>query len=169
MLTPFPMLLKSQLQTRKKAILLGIFSLGIFITIIQIVRISTIKSLSNAIDSSSLIMWSMVENNLGIIVASIAPLSPLVRSFREKPSSNRSKQTRGRGVSYALQSVTNGNRDRDGHIALGSGHDMDGKSELNRVVVSGGEIDNSSEEFIFSNSDHQIYQKTEITVTQEAV
>jgi hypothetical protein len=167
MLTPFPMLLKSQLQTRKKIIILGLFSLGTFITIIQIIRILTIKSLSNAIDSSHLIMWSMVENNLGIIVASIPPLSPLIRSIREKSSANRSKRGTGtRGTPYALQTIGSSNRDRDGHMILGSGNDIDGKDHSS-VVVSGGHMDNSSEEFIFPRSDHRIYQKTEVTITKE--
>jgi len=145
MLTPFPMLLKSQLQTRKKIIILGLFSLGTFITIIQIIRILTIKSLSNAIDSSHL----------------------LIRSIREKSSANRSKRGTGtRGTPYALQTIGSSNRDRDGHMILGSGNDIDGKDHSS-VVVSGGHMDNSSEEFIFPRSDHRIYQKTEVTITKE--
>lgn len=176
MLAPFPMLLKSQLQTRKKVIILGLFSLGIFITIIQIVRILTIKSLSNSIDSGPLIMWSMVENNLGIIVASIPPLSPLVRAFREATSYNRSNKGRNgsRGLSYAMHTMNGPARDRDGHMHLGSGNDIDTKDN-SMVVVSGGQMDNSSEEFIFQNStshvgigDRSIYQKTEITITAES-
>ncbi len=160
------MLLKSQLQPRKKAIILGLFSLGIFITIIQIIRILTIKALTTAIDSSQLIMWSMVENNLGMIVASIPPLSPLVRSFKERSSADRSKQGKGsRGMSYALQTIGNGNRDRNGHVVLGSGHDNDSKDH--NVVISGGQMDNGSEEYIFQTSEQGIYQKTEITITQE--
>ncbi|KAL3426781.1 integral membrane protein [Phlyctema vagabunda] len=180
MLTPFPMLLKAQIQPKKKIVLLGIFSLGTFVTVIQIIRILTIKSLANYIDSSQLIMWSMVENNLGIIVASIPPLSPLIRSFREHTSSGRSKGKSSRGLSYGLQSMKPG---ANGHVVLGSGNDMrsgahDGMpdyKENSTVVVAAADPDNSSEEFIFPNSNHhhhqrqnQIYQKTEITVSREA-
>ncbi|KIM93489.1 hypothetical protein OIDMADRAFT_96199, partial [Oidiodendron maius Zn] len=84
--TPYPMLIQAKLPLRKKAILICIFSLGIFITIIQIIRILTIKSLSNYLDSSKLILWSMVENNLGIIVASIPALAPLFKSLLDKTS-----------------------------------------------------------------------------------
>jgi hypothetical protein len=35
MMLPFPVLLKSHIQTRKKLILLGLFGLGIFITVIR--------------------------------------------------------------------------------------------------------------------------------------
>lgn len=69
-------------------------------------------------------------------------------------------------MSYALQSMTHGtNRERDGHVVLGSGNDEDVKD--NMVVVSRGRLDNSSEEFIFSNSEEGIHQKTEITITAE--
>jgi hypothetical protein len=96
MILPFPVLLKTQIPVKKKVILFGLFSLGTFITIIQIIRIQTTHSLANYLDSSSLIMWSMVENNLGIIIASIPPLSPLVRSWREKTTKGSSG-----GASYA--------------------------------------------------------------------
>ena len=64
--TPIPLLLNSRLPTRQKVVLIGLFTLGFFITICQLIRILTIKSLKNYIDSSMLIMWSMVELNLGV-------------------------------------------------------------------------------------------------------
>lgn len=64
--TPIPLLANSQLPNRKKIVLIGLFTLGFFITICQLVRIVTIKNLKNYIDSSMLIMWSMVELNLGV-------------------------------------------------------------------------------------------------------
>lgn len=67
MLLPFPVLLRSHIQKRKKLVLLGLLGLGVFITIIQVIRIRTIKNLANYLDSASLIMWSTVENNMGII------------------------------------------------------------------------------------------------------
>ena len=69
MFLPFPMLVRSHIQKRKKIALLGLLALGTFITIIQVIRIRTVKNLANYLDSGSLIMWSAVENNLGIIVA----------------------------------------------------------------------------------------------------
>lgn len=113
MSTPFPMLVKAKLPRRKKVIIIGIFSLGIFITVIQIIRILTIKSLSNYLDSSQLIMWSMVENNLGIIVGSIPALAPLFRSVLDKSSNKSSSQHFAPGQSpYSLHNIcrTKGNR-----------------------------------------------------------
>ena len=98
MFLPFPVLVKSHIQKRKKFVLLGLLALGTFITIIQIFRIQTVSNLSNYLDSSSLIMWSTIENNLGIVVASIPTLAPLFKYFMEKTqksslgnSGNRSK------------------------------------------------------------------------------
>src|SRR6478752_8213963 len=125
MMLPFPTLLKLQMPNRKKVVLLGLFAMGIFISIIQIVRIQTIKSLSNLLDSAALIKWSMVENNLGIIVACVPTLAPLVRYFSEQSrvgSRSRSKSQNNSG--YALQSTYRKNLSRrSGLQPLGSGVD----------------------------------------------
>ncbi|KAK3902459.1 hypothetical protein C8A05DRAFT_44114 [Staphylotrichum tortipilum] len=89
MLLPFPVLLKSRIQRRKKLILLGLFGLGVFITVIQIIRIQTVKQLVNYVDSAPLILWSTVENNLGIVVANVPTLAPLVKYYNERGSSGR--------------------------------------------------------------------------------
>jgi hypothetical protein len=93
MLLPFPILINSQIQKRKKIALLGLFALGTFITVIQVFRLRTIGSLSNYLDSSSLIMWSTVENNLGIIVACIPTLAPLFKYFAEKTQKSSTANT----------------------------------------------------------------------------
>lgn len=56
MLLPFPILLNSQIQNRKKAVLLGLFTLGIFITIIQMTRIQTVRRLISYTDSVPVIL-----------------------------------------------------------------------------------------------------------------
>lgn len=156
MLTPFPMLLKSHLPTRKKVALLGIFSLGSFVTAIQIIRILTIKSLANYIDSSKLIMWSMVENNLGIMAASIPPLAPLFRSFRDKSSKGNSRTPMpGRASSYILQSMR---PNKDGLLELGRGNDG---SQSYSNTITGGTTHNNSDELL---RDSTIMRTTEVTV-----
>jgi hypothetical protein len=117
MLLPFPILLKSHIQTRRKLILLGLFGLGVFITVIQIIRIQTVKKLANYIDSAPLILWSTVENNLGIIVANVPTLAPLVKYYNERGS-------RG-GAGY---NNTSGNAKR-----TGGGTGMNGQSGAGNV------------------------------------
>ncbi|KAH8652521.1 hypothetical protein BX600DRAFT_527839 [Xylariales sp. PMI_506] len=125
---PFPVLVRSQIQIRRKVVLLGLFALGLFITVIQIVRIQTIKSLANYLDSGGLIMWSTVENNLGIIVTSVPTLAPLIKYFSEKSRAGESATAgasayggRGGSGSYALRSWRAGRNDAQ---FLGAGVDI---------------------------------------------
>jgi hypothetical protein len=160
MLLPFPVLVKSHIQKRKKLALLGLLGLGIFITIIQVIRIQTVKNLANYLDSASLIMWSTVENNLGIIVASIPTLAPLFKYYAEKSqkssTAKSASQSRSRSRSlYALKSMRS---TRQGSIPLGSGvyHET-------RVT---GPFENGSAEFILGDVG-VIKKKTEVTVTSD--
>lgn len=169
MILPFPVLLKTQIPMKKKLILTGLFSLGTFITVIQIIRIQTIHSLANYLDSSSLIMWSMVENNLGIIIASIPPLSPLIRSWHEKTTKGSSGGGGRGGSSYAMGSL------KDGRLRLGSQNDrgMRGGEEgkiLSSTTVKIGSFrgaDNSSEEYIIDHSKEGIRATTEVRVERD--
>ena len=44
------------------------FALGFFVTIIQIIRIFSVKNLKNVTDSQGLIVWSVVEVSLGVYI-----------------------------------------------------------------------------------------------------
>ncbi|RMZ70972.1 integral membrane [Pyrenophora seminiperda CCB06] len=110
MFLPFPILLKSRIQKRKKFALLGLLALGTFITIIQIIRIQTISNLSNYLDSGGLIMWSTIENNLGIIVASIPTLAPLFKYFVEKTTQKSSSGTTSKNRSKSTYTATKSKR-----------------------------------------------------------
>jgi hypothetical protein len=153
MLLPFPVLLQSQIQNRKKVVLLGLLALGTFITIIQVIRIRTVRNLANYLDSSSLIMWSAVENNMGIIVASIPTLAPLFKYFADKTrkSSSGNSGYRSRPSLYVLKSRT-----RQGSIPLGSaGH---------HTSHVRGPSEGESEEYILGDVAH-ITRKTEVTIS----
>ncbi|KAK8007805.1 hypothetical protein PG989_001795 [Apiospora arundinis] len=62
MFLPFPTLWQSRIQKRRKAVLLGLFATGLFITVIQI---------------------SYIEANLAIVVVCVPTLSPLATYFAE--------------------------------------------------------------------------------------
>ncbi|ROV95308.1 hypothetical protein VSDG_06001 [Cytospora chrysosperma] len=83
MLLPLPTFIQTQIPIRKKVIIVGLFTLGIFITVVQIIRFHSIKTLVNLVDSANPITWSIVEGNLGIITTCIPTLAPLVRYFSE--------------------------------------------------------------------------------------
>ncbi|KAI1468065.1 MFS general substrate transporter [Daldinia caldariorum] len=96
---PLPVLTSMRLPRRQKIILIFTFALGIFVTIVDVVRIyyleqaitqvsATVSSNPEATfgDSSQFawnasfsLMWSAVEVNVGIICACIPTLKPLVR------------------------------------------------------------------------------------------
>lgn len=129
-------------------------------------------------------MWSMVENNLGIIIASLPPLSPLVKGLKNA-SSNRSYGVDGsvkKGSSYALGSLSNksGLNGRRGSIPLrshpeGIEGDSD-KFESRTTVRAGARVahgnnfsgDNSSEEYII-NGREGIMAVTEVVVSSDTM
>lgn len=81
---PFPVLKQLQLDVRKKVGLGVLFGLGIFVTIVQIMRIQTIASLKTYTGSQKPIMWSMVEIHVGVIISCIPTYTPLLRTVRSK-------------------------------------------------------------------------------------
>lgn len=175
MLLPFPVLSSLQLPTKKKVVLSLLFGLGIFVTIIQIIRIQTIKSLKNYIDSSLLIMWSMVENNIGVIITCVPTLSPLLKSWREKTGS-------GRTTGYANDSkyIHGTSKRHTQHITLKSidpesGRTYDGRQVTSTIVVGQNETDSnfrgdvSSEDLIIQDlkGPYSIRATTKVTVTSD--
>lgn len=91
---PIPVLTGMRLPLRQKIILVATFALGIFVTIVDIVRIYFLQEtvlkkhvlvieLGMEVDlawsSSTAFMWSVVEVNVGIICACIPQLKPLFR------------------------------------------------------------------------------------------
>ncbi|KAJ8117658.1 hypothetical protein OPT61_g1199 [Boeremia exigua] len=157
MLLPFPVLLSSQIQKRKKLVLLGLLALGVFITIIQVVRIQTVKNLANYLDSANLIMWSAVENNMGIIVASIPTLAPLFKYFAEKTQKGSTAHSASHSRSlYTLKPRRGRN---EGSFPISSGVDQ-------RTHIYGPGDRGGSEELILGDI-AAITKKTEVTISAE--
>jgi hypothetical protein len=156
MLLPFPVLVKSHIQKRKKFALLGLLALGVFITIIQVIRIQTVKSLSNYLDSASLIMWSTVENNLGIIVASIPTLAPLFKYYAEKSQKSSAAKSTNQSRSRSLYALKSMRSTKQNSIPLGSG--IDHAPHIDR------HFENGSAEFILGDVG-AITKRTEVTVS----
>ncbi|KAJ0109698.1 hypothetical protein N8I77_007621 [Diaporthe amygdali] len=162
MILPFPVLMSLKMQNRRKVVLLGLFGLGVFITIIQIIRIQTVKRLVVYTDSAPLIMWSAVEANLGVIVASVPCLSPLIKYFRERSTTGSKGKSGGTGhlvgSQYALRTWKSTNNARDTHLGgSGSGH----RAKAEASVVRN---NTDSTEYILEPT--KIMAKTEITVTR---
>ncbi|KAL2003384.1 hypothetical protein VTN02DRAFT_4120 [Thermoascus thermophilus] len=93
-LLPIPVLLKLQLRTRQKAVLIALFCLGFFVTVIQIIRIFTIKNLKSYTNSEPIVIWSIVEISLGVIITCVPTYGTLFRSFSQAYSSYRHGRSR---------------------------------------------------------------------------
>ncbi|KAI3397715.1 hypothetical protein diail_10484 [Diaporthe ilicicola] len=162
MILPFPVLMSLKMQNRRKVVLLGLFGLGVFITIIQIIRIQTVKRLVVYTDSAPLIMWSSVEANLGVIVASVPCLSPLIKYFRERSTVGSKGKYGGTGQQigsqYALRTWKMTHNAQEAHLGESiSGHRA--KAEANAANDA-----TDSTEYILEPT--KIMAKTEITVTR---
>ena len=97
LILPIPLLTGMHLPQRQKTILILTFSLGIFVTVVDVVRIYYLQKASDnqtgieettsrlgssanfAWNASISLMWSAVEVNIGIICACIPTLKPLIR------------------------------------------------------------------------------------------
>lgn len=176
MILPFPVLLGLKMQNRRKLVVLGLFGLGVFITVIQIIRIQTVARLTVSTDSAPLIMWSAVENNLGIMVACVPCLSPLVKYFKER-TTNASRRKTGRsgagyqiGSQYALQTWKTqqaAGGSIGGHGGGGSGMEG-GRGSFGHAAAAQGGLGTSgsdSTDYILDSSG--ITRKTEVVITRE--
>ncbi|CRK14239.1 hypothetical protein BN1708_011115 [Verticillium longisporum] len=165
MFLPFPVLLRAQIQRRKKLVLLGLLALGVFITIIQIFRIQTVVRLANYLDSAPLIMWSTIENNLGVIVTCVPTLAPLVKAFREKSTGASS----GPSQKYAVQGTGASSAARGGDFAMRSWRGRgSGVMPLGSGVdheFGNGTSDAGSTEFILEGTG--IVKKTKVVLTRD--
>ncbi|KAI0380481.1 hypothetical protein F5Y04DRAFT_99050 [Hypomontagnella monticulosa] len=118
---PFPVLIKSKIPRRRKVALLILFALGIFVTVIQIIRIQTISSLANYLDSAHAIMWSIIESNIGITITCIPTLAPLVKYFSEKTRSDAESVSNRASSRYTPHTRKSGKRTPHGY----TDHDTD--------------------------------------------
>ncbi|PKX95945.1 putative integral membrane protein (Pth11) [Aspergillus novofumigatus IBT 16806] len=102
---PLPVLITLRLQRRQKAALVAVFALGFFVTIIQIIRIFTIKDLKTYTDSQPIVLWSLIEISLGVIISCIPTYGPLFHSLSLTSSTHRRRHANGyRSQSYRLTS-----------------------------------------------------------------
>ncbi|KAF8850706.1 hypothetical protein BDZ45DRAFT_185057 [Acephala macrosclerotiorum] len=88
MLTPIPILMHSCFFLRKNLLIGPLFLLGIFLSLIQILRTTALRSQPSYLSTSTVLTWSIIEVHLSIILSSLTPLSslPPFQSFLDKGS-----------------------------------------------------------------------------------
>lgn len=65
-LLPIPLLLKVQINTRRKVALIAIFLLGLFTTLCSIMRMVQISVIYKTGNSTMLVLWGTIEMNVGV-------------------------------------------------------------------------------------------------------
>lgn len=95
-----------------------LYGFGLFVTIVQAIRIKTIAALATYTESKPIIEWSIVEINMGVIVACVPAFSPLLKSFGKKLSYN----SRSRSGAYGKTAGSKGaSATRDDRRQVGNG------------------------------------------------
>ncbi|KAJ5984037.1 hypothetical protein N7481_006136 [Penicillium waksmanii] len=166
---PLPVLWKLQLRIRQKVLLVALFALGFFVTIVQFIRIFTVKDLKTYTDSKNIVLWSLVEVSLGkivqVVVCCIPTYGPLFKAFASNISSYRNR-------SYQLGSMPPESRTAPAHSRRRSRFDIMPDPEGNTVTVVGsgnGKTmkDTDSEEHILSGDDNlKVFVTSEISVRE---
>ncbi|OAA70535.1 integral membrane protein [Cordyceps fumosorosea ARSEF 2679] len=88
---PIPVLLKLNIRLEKKLGLMAIFALGLFTTLCSILRYTQINRIQYGDhDSTMLVVWGVIEFNVGNMVSSLPFLAPVclrkARDYRSKHS-----------------------------------------------------------------------------------
>ncbi|KAI4136776.1 MAG: hypothetical protein L6R39_007616, partial [Caloplaca ligustica] len=89
---PIPLLLKLNINLKKKVALVCVFLLGLLTTVCSIMRMVQIIAIANTGNSTMLVLWGVIELNVGIILTCIPTLGPLfpalIGGTSETPSQN---------------------------------------------------------------------------------
>lgn len=106
LILPVPMVLKLQMNNRKKVGLLALFLLGVFTTVCSIMRLTQVKSIISGADVTGIILWGTVEMNVGVshnrpigsafhhaneiqvILTCLPTLLPLIKYYADKKNSS---------------------------------------------------------------------------------
>ncbi|KAL4877421.1 hypothetical protein BJY04DRAFT_222170 [Aspergillus karnatakaensis] len=96
MVLPVPYVLKLQLPIGRKVVLVATFGLGLFVTVVSIIRVQSLVSIDFADATATLsgpLLWSMVEQQAAVIAANLPVLryifaTILPRAFKEPSGQN---------------------------------------------------------------------------------
>ncbi|KAL8685580.1 MAG: hypothetical protein Q9218_007673 [Villophora microphyllina] len=78
---PIPLLLKLSINMKKKIALCCVFLLGLLTTVCSIMRMVQIIAIAKTGNSTMLVLWGVIELNVGIILTCIPTLGPLFPSL----------------------------------------------------------------------------------------
>ncbi|KAF2808682.1 uncharacterized protein BDZ99DRAFT_571581 [Mytilinidion resinicola] len=166
---PLPLIWNLQMRMANKIGLLGVFTVGFFVCVVSVVRLITLIHLSYSDITYSVpnaLIWSMLEPAIGITLACLPVIRPLLGSGFSSlsKSKNTSEKTRSNfqqlDENYPLRSL--GDSKRAMNVEVGSEHGSTREINLPEINVQHA-IENTG-----PLDSHRMSQRDKkITVTQE--
>ena len=74
---PIPLLLRLNISTKKKFALVCVFLLGLLTTVCSIMRMVQIITIARTGNSTMLVLWGVIELNIGVRMHSLTPFSKI--------------------------------------------------------------------------------------------
>ncbi|GAB7347680.1 hypothetical protein MBLNU459_g5247t1 [Dothideomycetes sp. NU459] len=142
---PVPLVYGLHMERKKRYGLIFAFVLGLFTTICSIMRLLQVPAVAKGGDPTNLILWAIIETDVGIITSSIPSLAPLLKIAHGKFQSDNSKNP------YNAQPE----RDSQGSFPLQSFRKSYGNGPKKEKVPDWG-TDHGSEENILSGAKAQV-------------
>ncbi|KAL8689249.1 MAG: hypothetical protein Q9224_004685 [Gallowayella concinna] len=148
---PIPLLLKLSINIKKKIALVCVFMLGLLTTVCSVLRMIQIIAIARSGNSTMLVLWGVIELNVGIILTCIPTLGPLFPSLTGGTTLDPSQN------GYKLNSVprkgTKGSRVQASMAAPGAY-----RPDLAGTTLAHGSNSSSSQEEILGIKAHEAAQ-----------
>ncbi|KAF4556758.1 Hypothetical protein D9617_1g086390 [Elsinoe fawcettii] len=154
---PIPLLLKLQIDKRRKIGLVVAFGLGTLTTLCSIMRSYSVGKVIKAGDPVDFVMFSTVEINVGIITASIPALAPLLKYLKATTLYSSSSRSRSRA-----QRAGGGGGGLSANIrlgGLGSSHNHASRSDKKGTIteiLGDGSSQSSTENILGSGKTREV-------------
>ncbi|KAL8934310.1 MAG: hypothetical protein Q9216_005974 [Gyalolechia sp. 2 TL-2023] len=147
---PIPMLLKLNINMKKKVALVCVFMLGLLTTVCSVMRMVQITTIARTGNSTMLVLWGVIELNVGIILTCIPTLGPLFPSLTGGTSNTLSQNH------FRLAALKANDHSRTPNAAISRPFGAVGTSGLGGTTAN--VSDSSSQEEIMGLKSHEVGQ-----------